>query len=111
MQSSNDCGSGLSATLTLEGELDASRATEVVEQFNNYFDRGLGDRSLAIDGSKIEFIDAAMSQVLWAVQQRSHRDGGDLKLVDLPGAVADILQMSGFQSLVHNEQTATELPG
>jgi anti-anti-sigma factor len=83
--------------ITLKGRMDAVSSPD--------FDRALdelmteGQRNFLLDLSKLEYISSAGLQSLLAAAKRLEQIDGGITLSNLNGAVREVFQISGFDTL------------
>lgn len=86
--------------IALIGRLDTAQAEKVQR-----FLAGL-DAPFIIDFSRLEFISSSGLGVLLVAQKRVAKDGGVVKLVNMPGRIRDVFRYSGFDRIFDIEDPA-----
>lgn len=93
----------------LVGELDMSTAPRARCQLSEALELGQG--SVAVDLSALEFIDAAGMRVLWDAHRAAHRQGQALLLVGAAPRIQRLLGILGLGELFDMSTGRPELPG
>lgn len=87
---------GGALTLTIAGRLDANTAPLLEAEMSGSLD-GVAD--LTLDFGALEYISSAGLRVLLAAHKRMTKQGG-MRLVQVRGAVMDVLDMTGFSDIL-----------
>jgi len=75
--------------LVADGGLDAQTSTVFVEQLETLIDKGL--RKIIVDCGKLNYISSAGMSMLLRLHRRMAKLGGDVKLANIHGLIAQIL--------------------
>jgi anti-sigma B factor antagonist len=82
--------------VALRGELDASSATRLYEEFAQLSRRGV--RHIDLDVAKLECMDTSGLSVVVAEHKRARNDGGGLRILSPNRRVIRLFQVSGLMS-------------
>jgi len=89
-------GSEDRTVVALRGELDASSATRLYEEFAQLSRRGV--RHIDLDVAKLECMDTSGLSVVVAEHKRTRNDGGGLRILSPNRRVIRLFQVSGLMS-------------
>lgn len=88
-------------TLEVEGRLDTKTNAQLAEEFDTCF--ALGNISLILVFSKLEYISSAGLRVLLTAQKRINSLGTSMKITGCSGTVKEIFDVTGFSSILEIE--------
>ena len=90
---------GTELVVALEGRLDATTAHELKEALNDSLDAA---ESLVLDLGGLEYISSAGLRLLLMAHTTMSEKGG-MKLINVGGAVEDVLGVTGFADILNIE--------
>jgi anti-anti-sigma factor len=82
--------------ILLEGRLDTLTSPLLDERLKTLDAAG----SITLDCAKLEYIASAGLRVLLATHKRAKAAGGELRIINVGEAVAEILDMTGFSEIL-----------
>ena len=93
------------ACYRLEGRLDAVTSVEFEEDLAAVLPKVT---DLVLDFGKLDYISSAGLRVLLAAQKQMDAKEGTLKLLNVCDTIMDIMEVTGFCSIIDIENAATE---
>ena len=84
--------------LSADGGLNASTAGQFLDEIERLVHGGV--RKLIIDCSKLEYISSYGLTVLVRLHSRMARHGGDVRLADVHGAMAKVMEVTRLSTLL-----------
>ncbi|KAB8143985.1 STAS domain-containing protein [Chloroflexia bacterium SDU3-3] len=101
--------------LSIEGRMDAASAPQFKQQIDELFEQGR--YRIVIDMAKLAYIASPGLRVLIEARKRARDlklpdlDGGDIRIVNLPGNIKEVFDLTGFTSLFEIYDDVTEAVG
>lgn len=92
------------AVVRFEGNLDTNTSEGAQEYLNQAVDGGAGKIVVTFD--KVDFVSSAGLRVLLATAKRLSGSGGNLRICGLNETVAEVFEISGFNTIL--DVSATE---
>jgi len=87
-------------TLRIEGKLDSTGAPE----FDRLFDETLKESdNIILDFSGAEYVTSIGLRSLLAAQKKINASNGAMKLINVPDALTEIFEMTGFVNFLNIE--------
>ncbi|MBR4343199.1 MAG: anti-sigma factor antagonist [Lachnospiraceae bacterium] len=87
-------------TISLEGRIDSTNATEWDDQINEAVDEN-PEANIILDASKLEYISSAGLRILMKLCKKSKNK---MKVTDVSSEVYDIFEVTGFSELINVEK-------
>lgn len=87
------------AIVALEGSLDTNTSPEAQTHLDGLMDGG--EKKILVDFTKVDFVASSGLRVLLATAKRLKGDGGVLRICGLNDAVAEVFEMSGFDTILN----------
>ncbi|MCM2254972.1 MAG: STAS domain-containing protein [Vicinamibacteria bacterium] len=97
---------GGATVVALTGELDSTNAEDVQKRITALLEEGR--LKLVLDFSTLDFITSAGLRVLLATTKKLKGRGGELRVCAPNEAVAEVFEISGFQTLLRVFATRAE---
>ncbi|MET0801182.1 MAG: STAS domain-containing protein [Actinomycetota bacterium] len=94
--------------VSISGELDLSTSAAL----RSALESGLADDPprLAVDLTKVSFMDSSSLGVLVAYLKRAREQAGDLMLVGVQGSPAKVISLTGLDAVFRMEDSLADLP-
>ena len=83
--------------ITADGGLNAETSEQFILSIEKLVDAGL--KKMIVDCDKLDYISSSGLRVLVRLHNRMKRQGSDVKLASLKGALASVLQVTGLNKL------------
>ncbi len=83
--------------ITADGGLNADTSEQFILSIEKLVDAGL--KKMIVDCDKLDYISSSGLRVLVRLHNRMKRQGSDVKLASLKGALASVLQVTGLNKL------------
>ena len=92
--------------IDIEGKLDTQTSTQALEILLKCLEPGHG--KVLVSLAQLEFVSSAGLRVILRVGKEVHKSGGELKVSGAQGVVREVLEISGFDSLLdlYEDETA-----
>jgi len=84
--------------IDLEGKLDTQTSTQTLEELLSYLEPSPGKVLLSLNS--LDFISSAGLRVILQVAKKVSAYGGALKVSGATGVVKDVMEVSGFDSML-----------
>ena len=94
--------------VTLDGRLDAVTAPEAEGFLGNLVEDG--ETALAVDLAKVDYVSSAGLRVFLVTAKKLKAAGGELSLAGLSGNVKEVIEISGFPSIMPCFDRLDDLP-
>ena len=83
--------------ITVDGGLNADTSEQFVQSIETLVDAGL--KKMIVDCDKLEYISSSGLAVLVRLHNRMKRQGSDIKLASVKGALSGVLQVTSLNRL------------